>query len=26
LCSYPEYPSYIGGPEGTVAAYTCVQP
>lgn len=26
MCSYPEYPRYVGGPEGSAESYTCAQP
>ena len=26
MCSYPEYPGYVGGPETTAASYECAQP
>jgi hypothetical protein len=26
MCSYPEYPKYIGGPTGTVSSYICAVP
>jgi feruloyl esterase len=26
LCSYPTYPKYIGGPEGSASSYRCTTP
>ena len=26
MCSYPEYPKYVGGPTGTAASYVCTAP
>jgi feruloyl esterase len=26
MCSYPEYPRYVGGPEGSAGSYTCAEP
>ena len=25
ICSYPEYPKYVGGPAGAASAYSCSQ-
>ena len=25
ICSYPEYPKYVGGPAGVASAYSCSQ-
>jgi len=26
MCSYPEYPKYVGGPTGAAASYLCTAP